>query len=197
MSHSGRNNENPPRRNPPGGGLSTHSGSRSRSVSSSCISHRPAGVGTPATALPSFTVGTEIKATDINTVRSKIANEIRRWNRHSGYNKLTTTGSAASPGSALDDRTFGNLANTVHRVFGINPASGTNLSIAPIQVNQRNDISFPQTNLTQSAGDEITVAEYRELVREYNIIRQNCICDTDCACNSVCACNNDCGCNYS
>lgn len=190
MSHSGRSNKPIPQVTfspTTGPSRGTHVGpSFGRPRTAGCNAHRPPGSLNSATALPSLSAGTELRASDLTSVRARIAREIRRWNQHYGYSALTSTGPSASSGSEISNATLGDLATTVHRVFGIKPSRATS-----------QDVTRPQANLNQLDGAEITISEYNRLVSEYNAIRSNCICNTDCACNAVCACNNDCGCNYS
>lgn len=151
-------------------GTTTCSGHRS-----SCSTNR--NVSSPS-------VGAEITANMINSLRVAIRNEVSRWNSHSLYNASLNSAGSISVSSRIQSGTINNLDNMVHGVFGV---SGGDLSKWSSLVD----------DLVKSRGDEALYNDYRRLKVQYDIVRQNCICNSDCSCNAVCGCHNNCGCNYS
>ena len=116
--------------------------------------------------------GHVIRASDIENVRTRIRDEMSRWNLHSNYNYALRSPSSISSGSSIIDNHAEDLVQMVNDMNG----GGT----------------FGDLN-----GDLIEDSHWDIIRDRYNVIRQNCICNSDCACNNVCACHNDCACNYS
>lgn len=139
-----------------------------------CIQHRPSCATNRTLSLSGDygVPGHVVRASDIENLRTRIRDEMARWNLHANYSyALRQSGSITSGASIIDDH----VENLVAMVNDMN-GGGT----------------FGDLN-----GDPIEDGHWDHIRDRYNVIRQNCICNSDCACNNVCACHNDCACNYS
>ncbi len=112
-----------------------------------------------------------IRASDIENLRTRIRDEMSRWNLHALHNYTLRQSDGIGAGALIDDTHQENLNQMVHEMNG----GGTSGNVQGVVI------------------DDYHWARIRD---QYNIIRQNCICNSDCACNNVCACHNDCACNY-
>jgi hypothetical protein len=140
-----------------------------------CVGHRPS-CATNRYLASSGDFGVEgqrLRASDIEDLRSKIRNELSRYNQHALYNFTLLVPSTISVTADVDNTHVEGMREMVVDVAG-----------GPLYPDKTGD---PIDNDDWAAG----IADI------YNIIRQDCICNADCSCNAICACHNDCGCNYS
>ena len=138
-----------------------------------------------------------VTAADIEDLRTKIRDELTRYQLHSSSFGSTfggvslrqagafTTSTTISAAHINDLELMAQQTNNVTEPVGSNYASYTNPADATTPAN------------SYSAGALIDDAHWIALRDKYNIMRQDCICNSDCTCNAVCNCHRDCGCNYS
>lgn len=130
-----------------------------------------------------------ILATDVETLRANIRNEVDRWNLHPAYNVSLQVPGGIATSDDITDETVEGLRKML-----------ADLTAVPPYVDDNDPGSDPATISEFTDKDQQPIDDQDWAAGIYDVyeqIRQNCICNADCSCNAVCACHNDCGCNYS
>ncbi len=138
---------------------------------STCSNHRSS---CSANNAPSWNAlpGDTVYASNVEELRTRIRDEVTRWNLHSYHNTTVLEPDEPIVGDDIAASTFNNLEDMVHNLYG-------------------------GLGYSESPGNLIDDDVWKLLIDRYNILRQDCICNGDCSCNAVCSCYGDCGCNYS
>ena len=128
----------------------------------SCSTNRPL----PG-SLPTSLSGGPIYATQINTLKQYMNDELDRYRQHDSFASRPLITDIFNPNE------------------GITSASWTDMATV-----------FFNTTPTPAAGSPLNTVYWNAMLEKYDIIRQNCICNADCRCNNVCGCHTEC-CDYS
>jgi len=136
-----------------------------------CVNHRSTCSTNRVLTFSDFVQGGTITASQVEELRTKIRDELARYNLHANYNYTLYQSTAVASGQTVTNEVYNNLNDMIRQAYG--------------------------SDINKNDGDLIDDANWDSLISYYNVVRQNCICNTDCSCNNVCACHNDCDCNYS
>ena len=169
------------------------------SGTTTCSNHRPGcSTNRPLASSTEFAVTTgRVRQSDIEDLRTKIRDELARYQQHSTSFGATFSGvtlrqpGAYTTGTTVSAAHINDLELMVQQTNNVNEPVGTTAAVFT------NPADATTAANSYSAGALIDDGHWTTLRDKYNIMRQDCICNSDCTCNAVCNCHRDCGCNYS
>lgn len=189
-----------------GGHCTLHNNAGTIASLNACGAHRPVCSTNNAlyTLSSGVSTGLQIKASDVEALRTRIRSEIDKFRAHAYYStavlpsfiaadtKITTSQTRQMP-DAIDDLSpridsyVYQAANTVSSADNSprsadDPSGGGN--------------AYVRNWGNAKSGSIIRTSHIQLIYNMYQTIRQDCICNSDCDCNAVCNCHNNCGCHY-
>lgn len=157
-----------------------------------CAGHRASCAANREISFESLANGGLIRASDIDSLRASIRDEVARYNLHRSFSVTARQATAYTAGVTRVDNTHVNdMEIMAQQVNNVNEPVGTSFATL---TDPANDTTAANS---YAVGARVDFAHWNTLLSKYTTMRQDCICNSDCSCNQVCSCHNDCGCNYS
>jgi hypothetical protein len=166
-----------------------------------CAGHRASCAANRAITFTSATQNGLIRASDVNTLRTSIRDELARYHLHRSFPPSSVPlrqGTAYVGGvTRIDNTHINELELMVQQTINVTEPSAVrqNPRTEPDPLIDPPDATTAANSYADNA--KIFFTHWSTLNDKYNLMRQDCICNADCACNLVCNCHNNCGCNYS